>query len=80
MIYAELEDVTNIQRTFTEEYHRAHQYSDKTMQAYAARLDELAEDIGKILKEKDRAEKFRVGLCYTIKAKIDEQATQATTL
>ncbi|MCJ1265993.1 hypothetical protein MMC22_005875 [Lobaria immixta] len=44
--------------TLTEEYYQAHHYQDETVQAYAARLDELAEDIGKVLKEKDRAEKF----------------------
>lgn len=79
VIYAELGDVANIQRTLTEDYHRAYQYQDETVQAYAARLDELAEDIGKVLNEEDRTEKFRVGLRYTIKAKIDEQASQATT-
>ena len=55
-----------------------HQYQDETMQAYAAWLDELAEDIGKILNKENCAEKFWVGLYYTIKAKIDKQALQAT--
>lgn len=71
--------MTNIQRTLTEEWHCARQAHDETIQAYAARLDELAEDIGKVLTEDDRAEKFRVGLRYLIKAEIDKQASQATT-
>lgn len=62
-----------------EDYYWVHQYQDETMQAYAAWLDELAEDIRKILNEKNCAEKFWVSFYYTIKAKIDKQALQATT-
>ncbi|MCJ1466109.1 hypothetical protein MMC07_004728 [Pseudocyphellaria aurata] len=79
VVYAELGDVANIQRTLTKEYHRARQGQDKTVQAYAARLDELAQDIGKIRSEEDRAEKFRLGLRYAIKSDIDRQASQPNT-
>lgn len=57
---------------------RARQSHDKASQPYAARLDQLAKDIGRNLTEEERAEKFRVGLRYVIKPKIDEQASQAT--
>ena len=79
VVYAKLGDVTNIQQTLTEEWHRAQQAQDELVQAYAARLDKLTEDIGKVLTEEDRAEKFRIGLRYSIKTKIDEQASQAIT-
>lgn len=71
--------MANIQRTLTEDYYWAYQYQDKTVQAYAARLDELVEDIKMVLNKEDHAEKFWVDLCYAIKAKINKQASQATT-
>lgn len=47
--------------------------------AYAARLDQLEEDMGQILTDSERTEKLRVGLRYSIKAKLDEQIFQAKT-
>lgn len=79
IVYSELGNVANIHLTLTEEWHRTRQGYDETVQAYAARLDQLAEDIGKKLTENERTEKFRVGLRYVIKAEIDKQASQATT-
>ncbi|MCJ1470010.1 hypothetical protein MMC07_008655 [Pseudocyphellaria aurata] len=79
VVYAELGDVANIQRTLTGEYHRARQGQDKTVQAYAARLDKLAQDIRKIRSEEDRAEKFKLGLRYAIKSDIDRQGSQPNT-
>lgn len=78
-VYVKLGDVANIQRNLTEQWYRAQQGHDETIQAYAARLDQLAEDIGRRLADSERSKKFRVGLRYTIKAKMDKQASQATT-
>ena len=43
----------------------------RTVQAYATRLDNLEEGIGRSLEDSERIEKFRVDLRCVVQAKMD---------
>lgn len=79
VVLAELGDASNLMQQLTDEWHYARQRLEKSVKAYSARLDKLAEDMGRRLTDGERTEKLRVGLRRSVKAKLDEQVFQAKT-
>lgn len=57
IVFQELGDASNLMQQLTDEWHHARQRYDESARAYAARLDQLAEDMGRRLTDGERTEK-----------------------
>lgn len=74
-----LGDIGNQQILLEERYSRARQGNDEDARSYGGRLGQLEKELGRFPEERERFNKFRAGLKPSIKAKINEQAVQAST-
>lgn len=62
VVLEELGDASNLMQQLTDEWHHARQRHEESARAYAAQLDKLAEDMGRVLTNSKRTEKLRVCL------------------